>query len=408
MNISAIIAEYNPMHLGHLYHIKKTRESTNCDGIICVMSGNFVQRGEPAIIDKWLRAKEAILNGVDLVLELPTLYSTSSSEFFSFGAVSLLDSLKGVNTLSFGSEHGDVKKLYELATIFVTEPEKYKYFLHEKLDKGLTFPKARSEALIAFLKEEKNEKDLEEIMEILQCSNNILAIEYCKSLIKLNSKIAPITFKRLGNNYNDKNITSNFPSATAIRKIIHDDFSVKELEKFLPPSTYNLILNLKENNYPFVIDSEMFKFIKYKAFQNPLQLKLIPDANEGIHNLINKALITSNDFEALLYEIKTKRYSRTRLARILCQFFIGFEAFDTNTLRKNKCPYGRVLGMNETGKKILKYIKSNSEFPIYTKLPRESFMNDVLNLEIKATKAYSSLNTKVNPLDDFYKNPIIL
>lgn len=396
------------MHIGHIYHLEKTKINTNCDGIICIMSGNFVQRGEPAIIDKWLRTKEALLNGVDLVIELPCLYSVSSSEFFSYGAVSLLNNLKIVKQLSFGSESGNIDKLFFLAKILVEEPEDFKISLKKHLSLGLTFPEARNKALVHYFSNINYKIDTEELNETLKSSNNILAIEYCKSLIKLNSAISPITFKRLGNNYNEEKITTAFPSATAIRNIMKESGDINILENFISKTNYELLSKLKRNNYDFAYSSKMFKYIKYKGLLNIGELEKIPDASEGIHNKVYKALLASNSFDELMSNIKSKRYSYTRLSRILCQYFIGFENFNTLSLRKKECPYGRILGMNENGKKILNTIKRSCDFTLYTKLPNENNMCDTLKLELQATKAYSLLNSNVDPLDDFYKSPIIL
>lgn len=187
MNISGVIVEYNPFHNGHLYHINKTKEFTNCDGIVAVMSGNFVQRGVPSIIDKWNRTKMALLNGVDLVLELPVLYSLSSAEFFALGAVSLLNNIGVVSNLCFGSEVGDINNILEIAKVLYEESNEYKTLLKSHLNNGLSFPTARTEALREYLV--YNEKTCFHFNNFLTSSNNILAIEYCKNLLKSIAKL---------------------------------------------------------------------------------------------------------------------------------------------------------------------------------------------------------------------------
>ena len=187
MKICGIIAEYNPFHNGHSYHMLSTREKTNCDYIICIMSGNFTQRGEPTIFDKWQRAKAAVLCGADLVIEIPTLFATSSAENFAYGSVKILDML-GVDYLSFGSEIDDGDALNKLAKILVKEPKEYKKILKQKLSGGISFPVARKEALTAYT-------DDESIAKLVAGSNSILAIEYLKSLIKLKSDIVPVITK---------------------------------------------------------------------------------------------------------------------------------------------------------------------------------------------------------------------
>lgn len=211
MNITGIITEYNPFHNGHLYHLNSAKKETNCDGVVCVMSGNFVQRGEPALIDKWKRAEMAILNGVDLVIELPTFYALSSAEFFAKGSISILDSISVIDNIFFGSECGNISYLEKIAKTLTLESFDLQSKIKENLKSGMTFAKARELSLKDILKDDSLE-------EVLSSSNNILGIEYIKSLINLNSSILPITLKREGSRYNDKSLTSTFASATSIRE----------------------------------------------------------------------------------------------------------------------------------------------------------------------------------------------
>lgn len=408
MNISAIVAEYNPLHNGHVYHIQQTKKITKADGLICIMSGNFVQRGQPAIIDKWLRTKAALLNGIDLVIELPVLYSVSSAEIFAYGAVSLLDSLKVVDSLCFGSEAGNIDYIYHLAGILQNEPEQYTVFLKEHLKTGLPFHSARSKALNEYINTEESYIYENNLDEIIKCSNNILAIEYCKSLIKLQSKIKPFTIQRQGASYNDENLTSEFPSATAVRAYIKGNKKLEGLHAGLPEVSFSMLKALKKNGYDFAYENKIFPFIKYKCSTNKNLLENIPDASEGLGNKIYNAILQAKNFDELMSEIKSKRYSYTRLARILCQYFIGFENYDTLNMRKIPCPYAKVLGFNETGIEILKEIKNNSDFTVYTKLPKEKLCNQALKLDLQATRAYSLLNSSINMYDDFYKCPQII
>jgi predicted nucleotidyltransferase len=401
MKISAIIAEYNPIHNGHIYHINETKKALNSDGIICVMSGNFVQRGEPSIIDKWIRTETALHNGIDLVLELPTVYAVSSAEFFGFGAVSLLNSLNVVSNLSFGSELGDLKSIYNIANILTKETTDYKKSLKSYIDLGLPYYTARSYALGEIL----DENHCGNISEILSNSNNILAIEYCKSLIKIDSSIEPFTIKRNGDNYNDLQIKSKLPSATAIRKHIKDKGSLS-LKDFMPPYATDKLSYLIKNGYDFTFKEAIFRYIKYKCLTLENNIEKIPDASEGLNNKIYNSILSSNCFEELMDKAKSKRYSYTRISRILCQYFIGFENYNTNLLRSVPCPYARVLGFNETGRRILRLIKNNSDIPFYTKLPCINAANECLKLDIQATNAYSILNKNIKPMSDYTTSPI--
>ena len=187
MKIVGLITEYNPFHNGHLYHLEKSKSITGCDYTVSVMSGNFLQRGEPALTDKWIRAKMAIDNGVDLVIELPTLYACQSAEFFAYGAIKLLDSLNVIDYVSFGSEVGSIKDLKKIASILVNEPKEFKDILRDTLKLGIAFPKARSQALKKYLT--LKNITIDNVEDILNNPNNILGIEYIKALLKIDSKI---------------------------------------------------------------------------------------------------------------------------------------------------------------------------------------------------------------------------
>lgn len=403
LNITGIITEYNPLHKGHVHHINKTKEITKADGIVCVMSGNFVQRGIPALLDKWNRTKMALYSGVDLVIELPTIYSLSSAEFFSYGSVSLLNSLGIVNNLCFGSELGEPDFLYKLAEILVEEPTEFKIKLKDYLKLGLPFPIARSKALEDFIKSNNNYIDFD-LKDILSSSNNILGIEYCKSLIKLNSKITPFSIKREGSTYNSENLNEIYSSATSIRKALKDSKNIDILKNHVPLETFNILKTLHSNNYNFTFEDSLFSFIKYKYYTGNKNINKLPDASEGIDNKIYKGLDNVSSYNELLQFVKSKRYTYTRINRILCQYFVGFENYNTQTLRKLPCPYIRVLGFNNNGTKILKEIKLNSTLPIYTKIPKE--INEVISMDLQATKAYSLINQSILPNSDYLTSPI--
>ncbi|WP_346934952.1 nucleotidyltransferase [Clostridium sp.] len=406
MKISGIIVEYNPLHNGHLFHINKTKELTNSDLIIAVMSGNFNQRGIPSVVDKWKKTSMALNNGVDIVLELPAIYSLSSAEFFSNGSVSLLNSLGIVDSICFGSEAGDVNFLKEVSHLLVEEPPLFKSLLKEELDEGLPFPKARSSALIHYLegKNYYNEKDL---VDNLNSSNNILGIEYLKSLKKLHSNIVPYTIKREGGAYNSTNLNNIFSSATSIRKTLKSNALIEELVSHVPPSVYENIVELKNLNYNFPFDYMMFPYIKYKAMTSQKNyFELIPDSSEGLHNKILTTLKDARDYEHCIEMIKSKRYTYTRISRILCQYFLGFYEYNTIEMRKAPCPYARILGFTKNGATALKSMKSNSSIPIYSKLPKD--ISPTLSLDLQCTSGYSILNPSISAKEDYLQSPIIL
>ena len=212
--VLGIIAEYNPFHNGHLYHLQKSLHDTGSSYSIAVISGNFTQRGSTSLVDKWTKTEIALKNGIDLVIELPLLYSISSAENFAEGAIKIFDSLKVVDYISFGSESGDISTLNTVADILYKEPREYKNILSHELGKGLSFPKARENAMLMYL------KDIRKFSSVLSSPNNILGIEYLKALKKYKSNITPVTVERFDSSYNDTSYTGNIASSTAIRNIV--------------------------------------------------------------------------------------------------------------------------------------------------------------------------------------------
>ncbi|MFA9398711.1 MAG: nucleotidyltransferase [Clostridiaceae bacterium] len=399
MKIAAVISEYNPFHNGHLYHLNKTREQTNADAVITIMSGNFVQRGLPASIDKWSRAKTAIDCGIDLVIELPALYSLSSAEIFAYGAVSLLNSLNVIDYLSFGSESGNIEDLKKIANIIAFESDDYKRILKLNLKTGLPFHKARFEAI----KYCTNNSD---ITNLVKTSNNILALEYIKHLIKLESSITPVTIKRLGGDYNSQGLNSSYSSATAIRKHLNNSTEYEHIMKHVPEKSFEIIENLYKEGSEFSYEDKMVDYLKYKMFSSKDININLPEASEGIENKIFNALKTATTFDDLVSNIKTKRYTYTRISRILCQYFIGFDEYNIETLRKETCPYARILGANSKGREVLKLIKKSSDIKLISNIHRgESLVSD---LENQSSYAYSLLNNKIDYDYEYKKKPYII
>lgn len=400
MNITGIIAEYNPFHLGHKHHLNMARKDTNCQGIICIMSGNFMQRGMPSIIDKFTRAKMAVLNGVDLVIELPLVYSISSAEGFAEGAVKILNETNVVNNLYFGSEHGNTEDLSLIASALLYESNEYKIILKENLSKGLPFHLARKNALLHVLPNVN-------CNEILANSNNILAIEYIKALKKYNSSIVPYTLKRAGANYNETELISNFPSATSIRKILETHNNLTLLENALPKETLTVLNDLANNNYSFVFSESMFSYLKYKILTKESLLCNLAEVSEGLNHKLIKEIINSKNLDDFILKVKSKRYTYTRISRILTSLFIGLEDYDINNIISTSSNYIRPLAFNSTGIKILKEIKLQGNIEIVNKIPKK-ITNPMLNLDILGTKAYSILNSSISPYEDYVKSPYYL
>jgi predicted nucleotidyltransferase len=397
LNISGIVVEYNPMHNGHLHHLKLCRQATGADGIVAVMSGNFVQRGTPAIIDKWTRTRHALENGVDLVLELPVLYSLSSAEFFASGAVGTLDSLGIVSSLCFGSEYTEVEKMLEISSFLLQEPKEYKEALKMHLDSGMDFPTARSLAL---------EGSLKELAGYLGASNSILGIEYCKSLLRLKSSIKPVAVQRVGSIYTDTELCREFSSATSIRDHLRNNRSVDTLKPQVPENVFLALQKLKLQGHDFAESRAMFPYTRYRCFTERRALKNLPDVTEGLENRIFRAAESAEDFDQLINSVKTKRYAYSRICRIMTQFFIGFDQFDTSAMRKKAPQYARVLGFSKKGAEILREAKKKSDIPIITKVKENKF--ETLDLELQASRAYSLINPKLKSNEDFYRSPVMI
>ena len=399
MNITGIITEYNAVHNGHKFHLEESKKQTKSDGTICIRSGNFVQRGGPAISDKWKRTEMALNNGVDLIIELPTFYAVSSAEFFAKGAVSILNSLNIVNNLFFGSEIGDAKALSEIAKVLVSEDERFQNILKENLSLGLTFAKAREKSLIEYL-------NRSEIYNIITSSNNILGIEYIKAILKLNSSINPVALKREGSNYNDKSLSQTFSSATSIREVLKNTSNIEDLKNIIPLESYEVFSKLQEQDYRFTFEEEMFKYIKYKIQTNCVNFNNLYEVTEGLDNKIIKEISSSNSLHEFILKIKSKRYTYSKISRILTHIYLGLDNDDFKDIANENNLYVRVLGFNKTGREILSLIKANSSIPLITKVPRFT-NNPLLKFDLQATACYSLLNDKVNPFNDYLQSPII-
>ena len=373
--VLGIIGEYNPFHNGHLYHIAKSKEETGANYVICVISGNFVQRGNTSIINKWAKAKMALANWADLVIELPTIYSISSAENFAEGAIKILNSLKIVDTLSFGMETKDISILNNIANVLYAEPKEYVTILAHELQKGNSFPKARENALMMYL------NDIKKYANVLSGSNNILGIEYLKALKKTKSDIMPVGIKREKVLYNDEYMVDEFASATAIRKMLMTR-QFDDIRKTMPRSSYQILgQELKDGHY--VIDLSKFeKEIMYALRKMTIeQIKNLPDVTEGLEVSIKNAAESCNKLDDLINIIKSKRFTQTRIQRILLYALLGIDKKKMDVARKIS-PYVRVLGLNNRGKQLLsEIVRNNPKINIVTSVKK--YMDNVGNKNLK-------------------------
>lgn len=363
-NVLGIVAEYNPFHNGHLYHLETAKKLAKADYTIAIMSGNFTQRGSTSIVNKWTKAQMAIISGIDLVIELPTVYSVSSAENFAQGAIKILNSLNIVNKISFGIETDDFAALNNISSVLNEEPKEYKLMLSEELKKGNSFPKARENALIRYLNDNVRYKN------ILNNSNNILGIEYLKALKNSKSIIEPIPIKREKVYYNDKKIVDDFASATAIRKLLETK-QFEDIIRVVPKSTYEILRKETELENVVIDISKYEKEIIYNLRRMSVeQIAELPDVSEGLENSIKYAVNLCNTIDGVINIIKSKRYTQTRLQRILLFSLLGITQKDM-IMAKKVNPYIRILAFSKKGKELLSQISSaNIKVPVITSVKK--------------------------------------
>ncbi len=392
MSIYSSIVEYNPFHSGHLYHLNRIKSFKDCEAVIVVMSGNFVQRGEPAIIDKWSRTEIAIKNGIDLVIELPLAYSIQDARGFAYGAISLLSSMGIVDKVVFGSESSDMERLKKIASVLVDEPQEFKIFMKKYLKEGLSFPNARRYAIANIINESAD---------LISRSNDILGLEYVYSLMKLKSSIEPLTIKRQGADYNDFNMRENFSSATAIRSHIREKGN---LDVDVPDYTKQVLeREFKLGRGPIFYENVSDLILSMLNLKTKDELRTIHGVTEGLENRIKKFLPWVGEINELLGKIKTKRFTYTRLKRTMLNILFGITKEDIKIFNLYGPQYIKVLGFNDTGKKILSKMREEALLPVivlssqfYRRKKLSSEINyDVFKrqfeLELVATQIYKLL-----------------
>lgn len=387
MKVTGIIAEYNPFHKGHKYQIDYCKKKLNSDYVIVAMSGDYVQRGTPALLPKHVRAEMALRCGADLVLEMPVSVSTASAEAFAMGGVSMLDGLHIVDSLCFGSEYGKVSALMELAEILVEEPEEYRQLLKEFLSNGLSFPSARCQALTEYFRNPHNFTGddfdgvltplLNQIVQILNSPNNILGIEYCKALLRLKSNIKPVTLKRQGMGYHETLAETDgsdrfsctdgntFASASAIRELLKATLTPETISRIASqvPDEISLLLASSLQRNEFLTEDALDPLLSYCILKENADsfcsyLDVSRDLAERIMNRSNEL----NGFLQAASFLKTKELTQSRIQRALLHIILGIREVPATV------PYARVLGFRRESSTLLKEIKDSSSIPLITKL----------------------------------------
>lgn len=403
MNVLAIIAEYNPMHNGHVFQINEAKKITNADFVITCMGGNFTQRGNTSIVSKFEKTKMALLNGSDIVIELPTIYSVSSSENFAYGAIKILKELNFVTHISFGIEEENIQKLQDIAELLQNEPLGYCKILKEQLDLGVSYPEARAKAVSIYL----NNIEYETIM---HGSNNILAIEYLKQMKKQKANFVPIGIKRNKVSYNSTKIIEDYASSSAIRKFIYNN-ELLQIKSVMPKSAYEILINNIKNGTYNIDLNNYAKIIIYKLRTMSLkQISNLPDVNEGIENLIKSSADKTNNISELIKLVKSKRYTQTRIQRILIYALLNITKQDMKISKKTS-PYIRVLGCTKKGQKLLKEIPQNRLITSLKKYEQNKLNKNItrmLEIDKSATNIYTIPYTGNSTANSDYTNRFII
>jgi len=403
MSVVGIIAEYNPLHQGHLYHFRQALEETGADFVVCVLSSNFVQRGEPAIFDKWARTRMALAIGAHLVLELPSAFSCASAEYFASAAVRILDSLNCVDFLCFGSEEGKIENLKSAAEFLAYENEEFKSRLKNFLDEGLSFAVARQKALSGC------KSVPESVVSVLSKPNNILSVEYIKAIKRMESKIEPVTIKRIGQGYNSLERAASYSSATAVRYhlgLIKSRIGCDSPDPAILEEDGFLVSNLPESSLRIISEEitlgrgpvfpEAFETtLLYLLRKTPVsELKKLPYMEEGLENRLKDAAISSVSLPEVISRVVTNRYPASRIRRILCSLLTGLQGEFLDKLKQNGyAQYIRILGFSEKGRNLLNKIKKNTKLPVITKPAgyiklQDPLARELFEHEIRATDAY--------------------
>ncbi len=414
MSVLGIVAEYNPFHNGHKHLIEEANKTDNFSATICVMSGNFLQRGEPALCDKWSRAEMALSCGADLVIELPFFSSARSAYYFARGALQLLYRTGVVTHLAFGSESDNIHILKTIAGIIASEPAPYKSALKYHLTQGLSFPLARSRSIQQFI-----DSNTEELQNILLGPNNILAIEYLRVIEENKLPLIPISIKRQGSPYHSTEL-SHFASATAIRNAIINGCTTEELAKFIPPSSINILtreINLGRS--PVLPDSlEQAILVKLRT-TSVSDLRDIYEISEGLEHRFKEAANSCGTLSELRQNIKSKRYSLTRINRTLLYLLFNLSKNKVCLFDQYGPLYLHILGFSAKGRKILQKIKIKSHIEIFNRgsnmkkaydREKDNVMGQMIGLDVHTTDAYNLLFP--NPAarrggTDFTTSPII-
>jgi predicted nucleotidyltransferase len=414
MTTVGLIVEYNPFHNGHRYHLQQSRKITGADSVVAVMSGHFLQRGEPAMADKWLRTRMALEGGCDLVIELPVAYATQPAEWFAYGAVKLLKATGVVDAFCFGTESGSLDPLLAAADAAAFEPQGFKDLLKRQLNQGAPYPSAYSSAIASYL----NELGLPKAASFpFSQPNHTLGLHYLIALNRLGGGLRPYTIARQGAQYGDTSIDDGpIASATALRKLLSDGGRLEDIKPYVPASTQNILTEARNAGIPPIgWDTFLPQLMHVIATSGASGLRELRDITEGLEHRIVKSLSAMQgfDMEHLLNALKTKRYTRTKLQRALLSILLGHAKSDfTREKLAEGVRYIRVLGFSPKGQELLAEMRRSASLPVLLNASRLAETSRYLELDIAATGAYMlgvpGADLPSAMLRDFRDKPVIL
>ena len=380
MRATGVVVEHNPFHNGHLYHIKESRKNTGADVVIAVMSGNFLQRGEPALVDKWSRTKMALQGGVDIVIELPYIFATAQASDFAKGSIALLEAA-GCTNFCFGSEQGSIEPFINTYDLITSQQESYQQSINQFMKTGMSYPKALNEAYADLI------KGYNQPFVDLSQPNNILGYHYIEAAYQLQASIKPVTIQRIVSGYHDDVLPGqSIASATGIRKVIFNDQGISDLTSLLPKASLQNIVEWQSNIGSFGSWQHFYPYLRFQIVRSSIeQLASYAEVTEGIEYLLKEAAQKSNTFETFMEVVKSKRYTWTRIQRMLTHIYTGFTWED---LKQASSPtYLRLLGMTEMGQRYLNEHKKNLSLPLISRVG--AVKDSMLSHDIKATDLYT-------------------
>ncbi|MBD8035545.1 nucleotidyltransferase [Solibacillus sp. A46] len=400
MQAVGIIVEYNPFHNGHLHHVKEAKRTTNSDVAVAVMSGHFLQRGEPALVDKWHRTKMALASGVDVVIELPYIFSTAQATGFASGAVQLLEAMQ-CTTLAFGSEQGTIEPFLNTYHLIENNRARYNEIIKENIQLGKSYPQA------LFIAYEQLKQLSPNAYIDLGKPNNILGFHYVEAIKQLNCSMQPATVQRIIAGYHDAIDTNHeIASATGIRQALFSGQSLQEVTKYLPSASMEQLQIWQKEHQNFASWESFWPLMKYAILRHtPQQLKQYADVSEGLENSLIKYAASSSNYMDFMNALKSKRYTWTRLQRMLLHIYTGITKEQLHAFSSPS--YIRILGMTTKGQQYISSIKKSVTLPLISRVA--AITDPILSIDIRATQMYQLgiqqfSNKKI---DEDYKTPPI-